>query len=192
MKPLRRASRLATVLFFSLPFANSANAQAIADTVAPLLEKPVQSTAVTAYQLQVYMMKRIPKPLPPATAAQWTAEARKLRQHVLEDIASHGWPKEWVDSTPHFEQTGVIETPHGYRLRKFRYEIVPGAYSTAILYEPETITGRIPAILNLVGHDPLGNLVEYEQKRCINLAKQGMLALSLGWPGFGELDPADK
>jgi hypothetical protein len=37
-----------------------------------------------------------------------------------------------------------------------------------------------------VGHDPEGNLVEYEQKRCINFAKQGMLALSLGWLGLGE------
>jgi hypothetical protein len=43
-----------------------------------------------------------------------------------------------------------------------------------------------------VGHDPLGNVVEYEQKRCINFAKQGILALSLGWPGFGELGQAEN
>jgi hypothetical protein len=40
MKPLRRASRLVMVLFFSLPFANSANAQAIADTVARYSKSP--------------------------------------------------------------------------------------------------------------------------------------------------------
>jgi dienelactone hydrolase len=192
MKFRRAVMEFAVVFFFLLVAASVTDAQAIADTVAPLLEKPVQTTAVTAYQLQSYMMKRIPKPVPPATAEQWTAEAQKLRKHILEDIAYHGWPQEWVNAAPHFEQTGVIETSHGYRLRKFRYEVVPGLYSTAILYEPEKINGRVPAILNLVGHDPLGNLVEYEQKRCINFAKQGILALSLGWPGYGELGQADN
>jgi dienelactone hydrolase len=192
MKFQRAVMEFAVVFFFLLVAASVTDAQAIADTVAPLLEKPVQTTAVTAYQLQSYMMKRIPRPVPPATAEQWTAEAQKLRKHILEDIAYHGWPQEWVNAAPHFEQTGVIETSHGYRLRKFRYEVVPGLYSTAILYEPEKINGRVPAILNLVGHDPLGNLVEYEQKRCINFAKQGILALSLGWPGYGELGQADN
>ncbi|MGC2768818.1 MAG: acetylxylan esterase [Candidatus Acidiferrum sp.] len=192
MRSLRCATQCAVVFFLLLTLAGRADGQAIADTVAPLLEKPVQSTAVTAYQLQAYMMKHVPKPVPPTTAEQWTAEAQKLRKHILQDIAFHGWPQEWINAAPHFEQTGVIETSHGYRLRKFRYEVVPGLYSTAILYEPEKINGRIPAILNLVGHDPLGNLVEYEQKRCINFAKQGILALSLGWPGFGELGQADN
>jgi hypothetical protein len=181
-----------TLLALLLLCAGSANSQAIAETVAPLLEKPVQPTAVTAYQLQAYMMKRITKPTIPATAEQWTAEAAKFRKHILDDVAYHGWPKEWINSAPQFEQTGVIETTHGYRIRKFRYEIVSGFYSTAILYEPDKITGRVPAILNLVGHDPLGNVVEYEQKRCINFAKQGILALSLGWPGFGELGQPDN
>ncbi len=36
-----------------------------------------------------------------------------------------------------FEDLGVIETGRGYRMRKLRYEIVPGFQSTAILYEPE-------------------------------------------------------
>jgi len=167
-------------------------AQAIVDTVAPLLEKPVQTPAVTAYQLQTFLMKRIPQMPTPSSAEQWTAEAQKLRKHILDDIAFHGWPEEWVKSAPHFDQTAVIETPHGYRVRKFRYEVVPGLYSTAILYEPDKIEGRVPAILNLVGHDPLGNVVEYEQKRCINFAKRGILALSLGWPGFGELSQPEN
>jgi dienelactone hydrolase len=187
-----RVARSMVLILLLLGSAGVARGQAIADTVAPLLEKPVQPTAVTAYQLQAYMMKHIPKPIVPATAEQWTAEAQKLRKHIFEDIAFHGWPAEWVNAAPHFEQTDVIETAHGYRLRKFRYEIVPGFYSTAILYEPEKINGRVPAILNLVGHDPIGNVVEYEQKRCINFAKRGILALSLGWPGFGELGQADN
>ena len=192
MKFYRRAI-LSGGMTFLLLFATSlARAQAIADTVAPLLEKPVQTNAVTGYQLQSYMMKHISKPVAPASAEQWTAEAQKFRKHILQDLVFHGWPPEWINSPPHFEQTAVIETSHGYRIRKLRYEIVPGLYSTAVLYEPQTLSGSVPAILNLVGHDPLGNLVEYEQKRCINFAKQGMLALSLGWLGFGELNQPDN
>jgi dienelactone hydrolase len=161
--------------------------QAIVDTVAPLLEKPVQPTAVTVFQLQKYQMRRIPRPVAPSTAARWSEEAARIRKHVLNDIAFHGWPDEWVNSAPRFEQTERIETSHGYRIRKFRYEVVPGLKSTALLYEPDSITGRAPAILNLVGHEIQGNFVEYEQKRCINFAKRGIVALSLGWFGFGEL-----
>ncbi len=171
----------------------STQAQAVSDTVGPLLERPVQAASVTAYQLQAYMMKRhITKPVPPSTAEEWTAEAQKYRKHILEDVAFHGWPQDWIHAAPHFVQTAVIETGRGYRRRKFRYEIVPGFESTAVLYEPEKLEGRVPAILNLVGHDPLGNAVEYEQKRCINFAKQGILALSLAWPGFGELNQPEN
>src|SRR5215468_10562086 len=172
-------------------FANLA-AQAVPETVAPLLEKPVQSPAVTADQLRRYMLHRAAKPIAPASAEKWTRQAQTYRQHILQDIAFHGWPQEWVRSAPRFVQTESIESANGYRRRKFRYEIVPGLASTAMLYEPSRLTGRVPAVLNLVGHDPLGNATEYEQKRCINLAKNGMLALSLGWPGFGELNQLEN
>ena len=192
MSSAKRFAYRSVIVLAAMVAANPVSAQAIADTVAPLLEKPVQPTAVTAFQLQSYMMKHIAKPAVPATAAQWTAEAQKFRKHILEDLAFHGWPQEWVHSAPKFVQTALIETGHGYRIRKFRYEVVPGFESTAILYEPQHISGQIPAILNVVGHDPLGNAVEYEQKRCINFAKRGILALSLGWPGFGELGQPDN
>jgi hypothetical protein len=187
MTSLRRATQVAVLLFALIATGEFAKAQAIRDTVAPLLEKEVQPKAVSAYQLQRYLMQHLPKPAVPATAEQWSVEAQKLRKHILSDVVYHGWPQEWIDSAPRFEQTEVIETNHGYRVRKYRYEIVPGFASTAILYEPEPLNGRVPAILNLTGHEPLGNLTEYEQKRCINFAKQGILALSLGWPGLGEL-----
>src|SRR5215469_18495629 len=187
MTPFRCPGQAAILLFVLIAPAEFMKAQATRDAVAPLLEKEVQPKAVTAYQLQRYLMKNIPKPVVPATAEQWNVEAQKLRKHILQDVVFHGWPQEWIDSSPRFEQTEVIETNHGYRLRKYRYEIVPGFASTAILYEPQRVNGRVPAILNLTGHESVGNLTEYEQKRCINFAKQGILALSLGWPGLGEL-----
>ena len=58
---------------------------------------------------------------------------------------------------------------------------------TALLYEPTRISGRIPAILNFIGHEPEGTAAEYEQKRCINFAKLGMVALNISWMEFGDL-----
>ena len=75
----------------------------------------------------------------------------------------------------------MIETGHVYRIRKLRYEIVPGLLSTAPLYEPVAASERMPAILNVPGHEPDGTSVEYEQKRCIGFAKRGMVALDLEW-----------
>lgn len=153
-----------------------------------ILAQPIQSVDVTAFQLQQYLSHEI-TPLPsPSSAKEWTNEEQKLRKHVLGEVAFHGWPQAWVNSPPHFVKVGQTEVHNGYRLSKFRYEIVSGFWSVAILYEPEEISTRVPAILNLLGHEPpMAEAVEYEQKRCINFAKRGMVALSLGWVGFGEL-----
>ena len=156
-------------------------------SVEKALKAPVGDARIGAYQVQQFLMARIPRlPHPPAPEA-WQAEAERLRKHTLDDIAYHGWPREWIDSPPHFEQMAVIETRHGYRIRKLRYEIVPGFWSTALLYEPTVTSGHIPAILNVLGHEPAGTAAEYEQKRCINFAKRGIMALNLQWPAFGEL-----
>jgi dienelactone hydrolase len=163
---------------------------AVAQDLTPVgsaLQTPVQSPEVTYFQLQNYLMKRISVPHAPSRAEEWVTAAKKLRKHILEDVVYHGWPQSWVEAPPHFEQVEVIETGKGYRLRKFRYEIVPGFWSAAVLYEPEGTQGKMPAILNVIGHEPHGNAVEYEQKRCINFAKRGMLALSLSWIGFGQM-----
>jgi dienelactone hydrolase len=61
-----------------------------------------------------------------------------------------------------------------------------------LLYEPTAITAPVPAVLNFIGHEPEGIEVEYEQKRCINFAKRGMIALSIGWMGFGELSQPEN
>ena len=138
--------------------------------------------------LQNYLMALAP-PLPkPTSAKEWTEQANRLRSRLLEDVVYHGWPREWVDAPPKFEDMGVVPSGRGYIMRKLRYEVVPGFWSTAILYEPENLHGKVPAMLNLKGHvGPEGKSIEYEQKRCINFALQGMIALSLEWIGQGEL-----
>jgi dienelactone hydrolase len=189
---LRLLGRIAMSGVILLPAVDSAAAQGLTPVVESALQAPIQVPAVTAFQLQRYLMKGISTPQVPASAEAWKTEEQRLRTHILEDIVFHGWPQKWVEAPPHFEQIAVIETGKGYRLRKYRYEIVPGFQSTAILYEPMGVSGRMPAILNVLGHGPTGNAQEYEQKRCINFAKRGILALSLSWIGYGELAQAEN
>jgi dienelactone hydrolase len=163
-------------------------AQTDTNQVGPILKQQFQVAEVAEFQLRQYLMSRV-VPLPsPASAEEWTAEATRLRKYALDEVIFHGWPPEWVNAPPKFEDLGLIPSDKGYRLRKLRYEIVPGFWSTALLYEPDGATGRVPATLNLNGHAPQGKAAEYKQKRCINNALQGMFALSLEWLGMGELD----
>jgi hypothetical protein len=143
--------------------------------------------SVALFQLRQYILIREGKHPAPTTAAEWTADSKRIRDQIVNVVVYHGWPKEWVDAPPKFEDLGV--TPgNGYQIRKLRYEIVPGFQSTAILYEPLNLHGKVPAILNVNGHvGAPGKSVEYKQKRCITFARNGILALNLEWLSYGEL-----
>ncbi len=174
------------LLVFLLPA--MAGAQTQPQQVAELLQPELEPPETVAFQLRNYLLKKVPRLPAPSSAEQWAAEAQKLRQRVLREVVFHGWPREWIEAPAKFEDLGLIPSGKGYRVRKLRYEIVPGFHSTAILYEPEAIRGKIPAILNVNGHvGAPGKSVEYKQKHCINQALRGILALNLEWLSFGEL-----
>lgn len=179
---MRKLCLFAFLMIFCEGYAVS---QATHRLVDPLLKEPLQRPGVVDEELRHFMLKRVPELPAVNNAGEWQKEAEKLREHEL-SVIYHGWPREWVEAKPKFEKVAVIERP-GYRIVKLRYEIVPGFTSTALLYEPEHMTGKTPAILNLNGHGPGGKAVEHKQKRCINQARRGILALSLEWMGFGEL-----
>src|ERR1700678_2959609 len=162
-----------------------AGAQATRSAIDPLLKQPLQSPVLVSEELRHFLLKRVPELPPITTPAQWQKEAERLREHELA-VIYHGWPREWVEAKPKFERVAEI-TRAGYRIVKLRYEIVPGFSSTALLYEPEHMTGKMPAILDVSGHGAGGKAVEHKQKRCINQARRGILALSLEWIGMGEL-----
>jgi dienelactone hydrolase len=152
------------------------------------LEPALQTPDVVAYQLRQYLDRKILALAAPASADQWSEEAKHIRRRVLDDVVFHGWPREWVDAPLKAEDLGAIPSGPGYRIRKIRYEIVPGFQAVAILYEPEKFEGKRPGILNLNGHvGAPGKAVEYKQKRCINFARNGIIAMNLEWFSYGEL-----
>ena len=164
----------------------TARAHADPEIVQPILSKQLQSPAVVTYQLQKVLEGKVPPLVVPANADQWTAETQRIRRHLLDDVIFHGWLQEWLRSVPHFEDLGYLPSGKGYKLR---YAIVPGFYSTALLYEPENMLGKVPAVLNVMEHFiPAGNKEEFQQALCINHALNGMIALNLEWIGMGELN----
>lgn len=166
-----------------------AGAQTVPGVIEPILSKRLQPAQAVTFQLQHFLLKRAPKLPTPASAAEWTGEAQRIRKHVLQDVFFHGWPAQWINSAPKFEDLGTVSAGKGYQLHKLRYEIVPGFYTTALLYEPDPLRGRVPAVLDVMGHFPAqGNKIAFEQKLCINQALKGMIALNPEWIGMGEMN----
>ena len=158
------------------------------ERIAPVLSEEILSPGAATLQLKKYLLRHVAPPPEATTSSDWTTKGARLREQLLRDVVFHGWPKAWVDAPPRFEDLGLIATGKGYRLRKLRYEIVPGFQSVALLYEPEKMDGKVPAIVNLNGHvGPPGKSVEYKQKRCITFARNGIMALNLEWLSYGEL-----
>jgi len=179
----------AMLLFSMMLTAVFAKAQADPTVIKPILSEQLQSPQLVTAQLQRFLEEKVTNLTAPATAAQWTAEQERIRRHLLDNIIFHGWPEEWVKAKPKFEDLGPLPSGKGYKLRKLRYEIVPGFFCTALLYEPENLQGRAPAVLDVMGHHYMvGNKVEFMQRMCINQALKGMIALNPEWIGMGELN----
>ena len=157
----RHRVRIIALSLYALSFpSGEALAQSNPDDLGTVLGEEILAPGAALLQIKSYILKRVAGPRIPASSAQWSEEAQHLRQHLLQEVVFHGWPEEWVNSPPRFEDLGTIETHQGYRLRKLRYEIVPGFQSVAILYEPEKLPAKAPAILNLNGHvGPQGKAV---------------------------------
>jgi dienelactone hydrolase len=178
--------RRALTTIFVFAWSAAAGAQTVRQ-VQEILEEPTQAPEVVEYQLRQYLMNRVPTLPTPGDPKRWSQTAHERRQRLLEDSIFHGWPRYWVDSPPNFTDQGIIATGKGYQIQKLSYEIVPGFWTSAFLYEPEHMTGRAPAILIFEGHNQRAFLPEEQQRLSVNYVRRGMLALNLTWFNCGQL-----
>ena len=156
-----------------------------------ILDRAVIDTQQTKVETQVYCASRVPSLPAFAGVLEWQRYADQLRKRVLEDVIFRGEAARWRDARTSVQWLETVPGGPGYRIRKLRYEAVPGLWIPALLYEPETLSGKVPVVLNVNGHDRQGKAAPYKQIRCINLAKRGMLALNLEWFGMGQLAAAN-
>jgi len=168
---------------------DAAKAQtALAEEVRPLLEgKVLDQMHNGTSQLRDFVLRRIPRFEIPARREEWDKQVEALRRDVLSNVIYRGIPKEVIDQAPKVHWGETIDTGKGYVIRKLAFEGYPGLWIPALLYEPKGLKEKVPAVLNPMGHFPAGKASEFQQIRCINLAKRGMLALSPDWVGYGQL-----
>ncbi|MHC4404310.1 MAG: alpha/beta hydrolase family protein [Planctomycetota bacterium] len=152
-----------------------------------LLKHEIIGPVLPTAEVQQYCEDRVPDVPRVKTAAEWEAQAARLRAAVLERIVYRGEAARWRDAKTRVEWLETVEGGPGYRIKKLRYEALPGMWIPALLYEPEKLSGKVPAVLNVNGHTALGKQYPPKQIRCINQAKRGMLALNVDWLGMGQL-----
>lgn len=181
--------RQATALLCCITLIHAASAQD--PDLATLLKKPILDKGQTLAEAQSFCEKRIPRVPEFKDAAAWTAYVKKTRADVLANVIFAGEAAKWRDYQGKVEWFDAIPGGPGYRLKKVRFEALPGLWIPALLYEPENLKEKTPAHLCVMGHDGGGKDVAYQQIRCINLAKRGMLALNVEWFNFGQLKGAD-
>ena len=162
-------------------FLLSAASAAAEDQLAKALGETLVTPDAVAAQHRDFVLARIKKLTLAPDAAAWQHEAEVMRRRVLDEVVFRGVSADWRNGDPAPQWTDVIDTDHGYRIRKFRYQAVPGMWIPGLLYEPKKLVGKVPVVLNVNGHESTGKATDYKQLRCINLAKRGMLALNLEW-----------
>lgn len=151
-----------------------------------VLAKPVLAANQPLVEVQVYTASHVKSMPLVSSAAQWTETKEALRQRVLNEVVLRGEGRRWAEAKTRVEWLDVLPG-QGYRIKRLRYEVIPGLWIPALLYEPEKFTGKVPVILNTNGHEGTGVANDYIQIRCINEAKKGALALNYEWLGMGQL-----
>ncbi len=181
---LRAALTIAvSIAAYSLPAQDE-----ITTEITALLKHEVIGSELPLAEVQRYVEGRVPKIPVCASESEWQAKADQLRQAVLDRVVFRGEAARWRGAPTKVQWLEVIEGGPGYRIKKLRYEALPGMWIPALLYEPDHLAGRVPAVLNVNGHTPLGKQYPSKQLRCINQAKRGLLALNIEWLGMGQLN----
>jgi dienelactone hydrolase len=182
-------SRIAILIGFLLCFAAPPLAADLPEQgIQKLLSREVIGPVLPLAEVQRFCEARIPAMPKVRSAVQWQAEADRMRAAVLERVVYRGEAARWRDAPCKVEWLDAIPGGPGYRIKKLRYEALPGLWIPALLYEPERLSGKVAAVLNVNGHvGGPGKAYVPKQLRCINHAKRGMLSLNVEWVGMGQL-----
>jgi hypothetical protein len=152
------------------------------------LEQPLLAPGEPLKEMRAFIEPRIIKMPEITDRVEWERTAARLRRDMLEQVVFRGVAAAaWRDAKVGVEWLDTIAGGPGYRIRKFRYEALPGMWIPGLLYLPDKLDGLVPLAVHVNGHAPEGKAVHYKQLRSINLAKRGMLVLNLEWFGMGQL-----
>ncbi|WP_422929961.1 alpha/beta hydrolase family protein [Singulisphaera sp. PoT] len=182
-----RGAGLAALLLGSQGSLPAAEPKPIEASVAKALAKEVIGPRQTQAEVADYCETAIPAMPRLTTVADWEAYAREVRSKVFDQVIFRGEAERWRDAKGRVEWFETLKGGPGYRIKRLRYEALPGLWIPALLYEPEKLEGKVPVVLDVNGHEKVGKSADYKQAICINQAKRGMLALNIEWFEMGQL-----
>lgn len=178
-------ARLFPVLFFAATFIVPVSATDV-DDVSALLKREILTSRHSRVETEQYADAKVPRVKKFDSAEEWTKYADQIRADVLDKVVFRGEAAKWRKLKTNVQWLKTIEEKD-YRIKKLRYEAVPGMWIPALMYEPKKLTGKVPVVMNVNGHDRNGKVANYKQTRCLNQVKRGMIALNVEWVGMGQL-----
>ncbi len=115
-----------------------------------------------------------------STKSDWMNRQDLVREKLMKIVGP------FPEKTPlNPKITGTIKR-EGYRIDKIIFEAMPDYYVTGCLYVPEGVKGKVPAIVNVIGHNQEAFRNELYQVINYNLVKKGMMVFAIDPPGQGE------
>ena len=187
----RRASWSALLLAFAAS-SDTRGADDLPAFLGEMLNRRIISPDLGLAEVRLFAEAKVPRMPAVRDLADWERLAERMRSDTLRKVVYRGEAARWREAPTRVDWQETIDGGPGYRIRKLRYEAVPGFWVPALLYLPEKLEGKVPAVLNFDGHDPKGMFADYKQVRCINIAKRGMIALNVDWIGMGQLKSDDN
>lgn len=119
---------------------------------------------------------------PPASRVGWDQRRIELRRQLRATLGNFPWANRLPINA---KITGKLD--HGdHVVEKILYESLPGLYVTALAYVPKKTQGRVPAVICVNGHWPDAKATELIQRRCMGLARMGVIAFCQDVIGTGE------
>ena len=114
------------------------------------------------------------------TESDWLGRQKSVKEKLGEILGP------FPEKTPLNAKIISVIKKDGYRIEKIVYESFPGFYVTGCLYVPEKTKGKVPAILNVIGHNQESFRNELYQVVNYNLVQKGMMVFAIDPPGQGE------
>src|SRR5215472_11211356 len=96
------------------------------------LAKPILAVNQPLVEVQVYTASRVKSMPLVSTAQQWTQTKEQLRQQLLNEVVLRGQGRQWAGAKTRVEWLDVLQG-NGYRIKRLRYEVVPGLWIPALL-----------------------------------------------------------
>jgi len=124
-----------------------------------------------------------------STADQWLTRARRIQDNIIK-----GAELDMIPSLDWSYPINVKSTPgtqmDGYSVENLALEVKPGYFVTGNLYLPDSMYGKIPAVLCPHGHwqqaEDYGRFRADMQLRCASLARMGSVVFAYDMYGYGE------